>query len=207
MQKAGNLWVPDSDWYFGPYFANGNDVFEKIVLLTGLRHVKQFRTAVDGGAHVGSWTRYLAKRFATVHAFEPQTENFDCLVANTSDLVNVYLSKTALGDEFKKARMEPGNNTGCWHLADGDDVYVNTLDSREIHNVDYLKLDVEGYEYFALKGAEETVKRSHPIIQIEEKKLPHSYECPPARELLKQWGYMQIDQYGRDIVFAHGSQA
>ena len=201
MQKAGNTWVPDSDWYFGPYFANIGDVFEAVVLDTGLRNVKRWRTCVDGGAHVGSWSRALAHKFVSVYSFEPQRDNWRCLLKNTETCPNVKAFNWALGDVNGYRSMASGRNSGCWHIADGDDVLMVRLDDLSITDLDYLKLDVEGFEYFALKGGKDTIARDRPVIQIEEKKLPHSYDCPTARSLLQTWGYKQIDQYGKDVIF------
>lgn len=206
MQKAGNLWVPDGDWYFGHYFSTQGDCFEEYGLIAGLDYVKNFRTAVDGGAHVGSWTRKLAQKFERVYAFEPQDDNRLCLYRNVELLDNVFALPTALGAEAGTASLNSGNNSGCWHLTPGGAVDIIPLDQHQIKDLDYLKLDVEGFEYFALKGAEETVKRSHPVIQIEEKKLPHSYDAPmSARELLKSWGYKEARKVYRDVIFTHGS--
>ena len=204
MQKAGNLWVPDSDWYFGPYFAQYGDVFEEVNLIVGLSKVRQFRTAVDGGAHVGSWARALAGKFARVVAYEPQPENFECALANLTHLCNVELRNAALGAEPGNCALASGSNSGCWHVADGGGVTVETLDSRGLSDVDYLKLDVEGYEWFALKGALETIRASHPVVQIEEKWLPHSYDGPTARSLLEAEGYTEAAKAGRDVIFTWG---
>lgn len=218
MQKAGDLWVPDGDWYFGHYFATQGDCFEEYGLIAGLDYVKNFRCAIDGGAHVGSWTRKLAQKFDHVYAYEPNRDNFACLQKNTEGLDNVYLSGSALGECGGYGRLHPGNNSGCWHVEwSGDpdwepEFSVRTLDEigpryqRPSLPVDYLKLDVEGFEYFALKGGEQTILRDKPVIQIEEKKLPHSYEAPmSARELLKSWGYKEARKVYRDVIFVHGT--
>lgn len=200
MQKVGNTWLPDGDRYFGPIFARG-DVFEMRTLLTGLKYVRQHRTAVDGGAHVGSWSRYLAEQFDVVVGFEPNEGNYECAVANTARLGNVAMFNVALGDAKGLGGMRPGNNSGCWHLSDGDDIAIGTLDSLNLQDVDYLKLDVEGYEGRVILGALETIERCRPVVQVEEKRLPHSYVGPSARSLLEGMGYKEVDRCARDVVF------
>ena len=44
-----------------------------------------------------------------------------------------------------------------------------TLDSFDLQDVDFIKLDCEGYELFALRGAEETLKRCRPCVIVEQK--------------------------------------
>lgn len=197
--------MPDADWYFGPYFARGNDCFEAYNLTVGLSHVKRNRCAVDGGSHVGSWARELSKSFGRVLAFEPQADNHECAKLNLAGLENVRLYRAALGDKPGRASLDPGNNSGCWHIADGEDVSVVALDGLCIEDLDYLKLDVEGYEWHALEGARETIERCRPVVHIEEKKLPHSYDAPSARSLLEGMGYREAARAMRDVIFVHGA--
>lgn len=201
VQRVGNTCIPEGDAWFARVFAKG-DVFELPVLLAGLAHVRRWRTAVDGGAHVGSWTRYLAGAFGRVIAFEPQDDNWECLEANTLALANVERHHCALGAAEGRVGLDPGTNTGCWHVAPGDSVPVVPLDALGLGDLDYLKLDVEGYEGHALQGARQTIARCRPVIQIEEKSLPHAYDAPSARSRLEQWGYLEVARAGRDVVFA-----
>jgi hypothetical protein len=84
------------------------------------------------------------------------------------------------------------DNSGLAHVADKGDVTVRSLalDDMDIEPIDFLKMDCEGYEYFALKGAERTIRRDKPCILVEEG-LPHLYDFRgnvTATELLRSWG-------------------
>jgi FkbM family methyltransferase len=46
-------------------------------------------------------------------------------------------------------------------------VQVKTLDSYNMEEVDIIKIDCEGYEYPILQGAEQTIRRCRPIVQLE----------------------------------------
>jgi FkbM family methyltransferase len=197
--RAGNTWVPDGDAYFSRYFA-GADVFEQHKLDAGLARVKHWRTAVDVGAHVGSWTRALAARFARVIAFEPQPANLECLHANCP-MPNVERYGVALGDRCGTASLVPGTNTGCWHISGDGPTYVMKLDMWHLTDLDFLKLDVEGFEPFVLAGAEKTIKTCHPVIVMEEKDLRHSYPVGKASDVLKAWGYTEAEKLGPDSVW------
>jgi FkbM family methyltransferase len=200
MQKRGNTFVPDGDTYFGPIF-EGVDVFEGKNLATGLKYVTEWECAVDGGAHVGSWTRALCDKFTTVYAFEPNSDNYACLLQNAPQ---AEARRSALGQRYGHVGLAGGNNSGCWHVTEGEQVTVMPLDEfRPLWalRVGYLKLDVEGYEWYALAGAKKLLRRCSPVVQIEEKVLPHGYACPTARSLLEDIGYKEVDRAGRDVIF------
>ena len=87
--------LPEADTYFaGMLTAEG---FEIDKLERALGHCHRWRTAVDGGAHIGTWSAYLARRFSTVLAFEPAPDAFECLIQNTAGLDNVVALRMALG--------------------------------------------------------------------------------------------------------------
>jgi hypothetical protein len=198
MRKAGNLWVPDGDAYFAQAFQH-DDVFERENLETALRFVTRWGIAVDGGAHVGSWTRYLARCFDEVHAYEPQPENLECLRANTAGLDNVRTYDTALSDKYGWVGLEPGTNGGGWHIAGEGRTYAGPLVDRGA--LDFLKLDIEGHEAEALIGCIDQLRKYKPVVLIEEKNLPHKPLDYAARDLLENLGYTQAAKIRRDVVF------
>jgi hypothetical protein len=51
--------------------------------------------------------------------------------------------------------------------ADEETVDIQSLDSFQLKNVDFIKVDVEGFEADVLEGAEETIKRCKPLILVE----------------------------------------
>ena len=65
--------------------------------------------------------------------------------------------------------------------------------------------DVEGYEWHALKGAEDTIRRCKPMIQVELREGPlarHGSSSDCVRAWLKERGYRQVSkQPGSDFVF------
>lgn len=171
--------------------------------------VTRWGVAVDGGAHCGTWTRKLAQRFRTVVAFEPNPVNHAHLVANMK-ASNVVIHEIGLGDEHATFGMAPGpekdpnRNSGQMHLVDGNSVIVAPLDAYELRDVGLVKLDVEGFEWHALKGAEQTIKRWHPVVIVEENGLCRRYgvEDGAAGRLLESWGYTKVGACYRDEIYA-----
>ena len=164
-------------------------------------------TALDIGANVGLWSRDLVDNFAKVVAFEPVAVFRECLEKNVVGN-NFFISPLALGDHDTQATMIiTEGNSGHSHLDPATlgtgDVQVVKLDNLNIENVDYIKIDCEGYEYRVLQGAEQTVKRWRPIMVIEQK--PHDayskdYGQFAAIALLESWGMIKLDQIRDDWI-------
>jgi len=164
-------------------------------------------TALDIGANVGLWSRDLVDSFAKVVAFEPVAVFRECLEKNVSG-ANFFISPLALGDHDTLATMIiTEGNSGHSHLDPATlgtgNVQVVKLDNLNMEDVDYIKIDCEGYEYRVLQGAEQTVKHCRPIMVIEQK--PHDayskdYGQFAAIALLESWGMIKLDQIRDDWI-------
>jgi FkbM family methyltransferase len=181
MKKVGDYWLPDADSYFEPIFKRGEG-FQLDRLDTALSFVppERFGVAVDGGAHVGSWTRVLAGCFERVIAFEPAIDTYECLVKNTEAYPNVFTYNEALGDADKLVTVMDdvtrAGNTGsrfvqpCASVSSVRTSAMTSLDALKLDRLDFLKLDVEGAELLALQGARLTLLEYRPVVLVESKK-------------------------------------
>lgn len=124
---------------------------------------------LDVGADVGSHTVRYAERAARVTAFEPNRDEFACLVWNCRHLPNVTCLPLALGNQRDLRSLKTCENAGAGYLDphEAGPVMVVTLDSLPWERLDFLKIDVEGYEMFVLGGAYLTIRRYKPIILME----------------------------------------
>jgi hypothetical protein len=61
------------------------------------------------------------------------------------------------------------SSSGDTRVAGEGDIPLERLDTFKLEDVDFIKLDCEGYELFALRGAEETLKRCRPCVIVEQK--------------------------------------
>lgn len=164
-------------------------------------------TALDIGANVGLWSRDLVKHFGKVIAFEPVAVFRECLSKNVSG-TNFEISSLALGDQDTQGTMIiTEGNSGHSHLDPNSmgqgNIQVVKLDNLQIPDVDYIKVDCEGFEYRVLQGAEQTIKRCRPIMVIEQK--PHDayskeYGQFAAVALLQSWGMHKLDQIRDDWI-------
>jgi FkbM family methyltransferase len=166
---------------------------------------KRFRTAVDIGAHIGTWTYNLAPLFETVRAFEPMAEHRDCLAMNI-EAPNVIIYPLALGPERGSVRMQTsGISTGdTWVDPSGPgDIDMHPLDAFEWKDIDLIKVDAEGYEEHILRGARQTIIASRPVICVEQKRdWPKRYGLQPqgAVTFLQSLGYVLAREMGGDYL-------
>lgn len=183
MIQHQGVWLPDGEMHLVDWMTrageivDGKGTYQIKKLRAALKYCRPVRrTAVDVGAHVGLWSMQMVKEFGYVHAFEPVPAHWDCLLKNLSDTKNptanhwVRPHKVALGEKERLVGIHtaPTSSGDSWVDGAGD-IEMKTLDSYEYNEVDFIKIDCEGYEYFVLKGAEETLKRCRPCIIVEQK--------------------------------------
>jgi hypothetical protein len=83
---------------------------------------------------------------------------------------------------------------------------VKKLDNYQIDNVDFIKIDVEGYEHKVLEGGINLISKYKPYILIEVgwgTKHPNWKECEKQYNILFEIGYKKVifKNYTEDILF------
>jgi FkbM family methyltransferase len=141
----------------------------------------------DVGANVGRYTQDLYQLFsehANLYAFEPSPRTFKILKNNLRSLKNVRLYNLGFGSEkgiFSLYIQEAGSSVASLYELDPgsekahcseESVQLSTIDEfcsqQGIARIHFLKLDVEGYEFQILKGAQSMLSRdSIDFIQFE----------------------------------------
>lgn len=175
LRYMNGVWIPATDAHMEDMLrnapmVNGRATYQFSKLQESLSRVKQWRVAVDAGAHVGLWTRFLALNFQTVHAFEPLELHRACFARNVPDK-NVILYPSALGEEEREVMlMEPDCLASSRVSSIGTlPAKMYPLDHFTFSDVDYFKVDCVGYELKVLKGAEDTLRRCRPCVVVEQK--------------------------------------
>ena len=155
---------------------DGKGSYQARKLERALKRVRDWRTALDVGAHVGLWSMQLVKRFRLVEAFEPLAAHRACFLRNVP-MEKVILHACALGEAegCVAMRTAPGSS-GDSRVAGSPDgpggaIPLRRLDAimEGVDDVDFLKLDCEGYELFVLRGGEELLRRCRPVVVVEQK--------------------------------------
>ena len=151
---------------------DGRGSYQKRKRDRALSYAAGRRVAVDVGAHVGLWSMDLVKRFERVIAFEPVRAHRACFERNVPDRDRVKLYACALGREAGTAGLSNDPlSSGDTHLQGAGETPVCAFDDLlpEIDRVDFVKLDCEGYELFALHGMRRMLERCRPAVIVEQK--------------------------------------
>jgi FkbM family methyltransferase len=167
-----DLRLPKDDRHFQYYLKTVGPEYQKQHRDYSLSFVKEHDIAVDVGAHVGTWAIDLEKVFNKVICFEPIEEHRDCLMENIQHPDKVIVIGTALGDHEEDVVFldydTPDNSGTASIRTEGKyRCKMRTFDSYNIKKINYLKVDIEGYELNFLRGAKETIMRTKPVINIE----------------------------------------
>jgi FkbM family methyltransferase len=209
--KIVNGWAfPDEDEFMASQMSP--DGTYQLSHLTGaIAHCKKFELALDGGAHIGTWSKVLAEKFETVIAVEPSVDTYECLIHNIGRIGNIDFHNIALGKEPGKIKMTLEGfqraidlkNTGARFTRDGGDIDRVTIDSLELRALDFLKLDIEGGEVDALLGGAETLVKYKPVVLFEDKYLwkRYGYARNKPHEILASLGASKITRLSMDEVW------
>jgi FkbM family methyltransferase len=155
--------------------------FEPMATAVMYKYVKFGMTVLDIGANIGCHTLLYAKlvgRSGKVIAFEPMKWAIAKLKRNMelNDFSNIIVEKVALSDVNDKRSVYFRSS---YTLDDdsapesevNEDVNFMTLDtyveSRRLNKIDFIKLDVDGFESKVIRGGLKTIRKFKPVIIME----------------------------------------
>jgi FkbM family methyltransferase len=205
------------------------DEHTKSIFLTGQYEPNQFAfldqnlhggmVFVDVGANLGLYSLFASKKVSdsgTVLALEPSSREYERLRRNISynGLANVRTLQIAASDHAGEAELLIAEAGHAGHNTLGDFGYdarllhkervglqrLDTLaENEKLSRVDIIKMDVEGAELFALRGAQETIAKYRPILMLELSDRTLRLQGCNSREiweLLTGWGYKLFEYDG-----------
>jgi len=196
MKEVHGWYLPDDDVHFTQYLEGlakaGHPVeYQQAQREAALKHCDRFRKAIDIGAHVGLWTLPLTARFGYVMAFEPHTP-FTHLLRKNAPSCDVYPFALGATDSTQFMSIN-ADNSGIAYIDDSgtaSTVTMTTLDSFGLSDIDFIKIDCEGYELPILQGANETLRCNDAVIIVEQK--PHKTDQ-------YDWGQYAAIEYLMDV--------
>jgi FkbM family methyltransferase len=168
----GKKWIVGSSihaCWLGIYELDKQKVFTQLV--------SPGSVVYDIGANVGFYTllaSVLVGDQGHVIAFEPAQRNLKFLDEHLrlNDISNVDVWRVAVADKSGEAYFDPTTHGSTGHLDENGEEKVKTVSldelvlSGELPAPDFIKMDIEGAELLALRGAEKIVLEHHPVIFI-----------------------------------------
>jgi FkbM family methyltransferase len=176
--KYGALTVPMRDSFIGPIL-RARGVWEPGETALLEARLRPGMTFVDAGAHVGYFTLLgsaAVGRQGRVYAFEPHPRNFELLRSNVrrNRCANVRCVRAALSDVSGDLDLyQATENTGDHRAYETADecravlrVPALALDDYEQLRppLDVVKVDVQGYEHYVVKGMESLLAASRDVF-------------------------------------------
>jgi len=158
----------------------GNGVWSKKYLKVAKSVCPYPNIVIDVGANIGQMSVYYADWAKEVWSFEPLPHLFEIAELNMTqnNASNVKVFNFAVGEKECELLMKPiSSNDGASFVTNKPTkgqvkVKSITLDSllddmNDWQKIDYIKIDVEGYEPFVIQGAKKLIEKHRPILQLE----------------------------------------
>lgn len=193
----------------------GNGVWSKRYLKVAKQLCPYPDMVLDIGANIGQMSVYYADWAKTVWSFEPLPHLFQIAQENISqnNIQNVEVFNSAVGEKECDLYMKSvATNDGASFVTNkgGKDlvkVKSITLDSLldeipEWKKVDYIKVDVEGYEPFVIQGGKKLIQKHRPVIQLEvvDSHLSRNgFDSVKLVKMVEELGYIAQLSNGRKI--------
>jgi FkbM family methyltransferase len=191
--------------------------------LRGEASLRKGDTVIDAGAHLGTFTAYALEHGARrVVVFEPDPVNAVCLrqtFVSDSDNGRVLILEEAVWHEPGVLRFHESGDSLLGRVSTAPQgpaggkgdiaVTATTIDEAverlELAQVDVIKLNVEGAERNAVRGARQTIRRFRPRIIVNLEHSADDAEVIPALIQSVVPGYRLVWR-GREQAFLYCSQ-
>ena len=144
------------------------------------RNVKKGMTALDIGANIGFYSLLLSRYVGPsgkVIAFEPEERNFSKLTKMTKKKKNIFIHRAACGATSGTLDLFLSNDMNIDHQTydSGENRHVQAVpcvalddELTDNQNIGFIKIDIQGYDYFAMLGLQRIVRRSNELTIIGE---------------------------------------
>lgn len=180
------------------------------------QHIRADSVVIDVGAHAGEFTKLFSSLApqGQVYSFEPGSYARSILtrVVSVRGLKNVSIQPVGLSDkpatETLHMPLKDSGSIGFGLSHVGDDKNVDARDTVEekivlvtldnfvaqqkLTRVDFIKIDVEGWELRALEGARKTIEQHHPVLMLE---MVDRFLSRAGDSAQKMWDFLKAQGY------------
>lgn len=125
---------------------------------------------VDAGGFDGDTTEHFCNRFPAyqrVHFIEPSVGNMAAARRRLKTFDRIEFHTVGLSDCRAKLKFNGASGSASSISTNGEEqIVVERLDALLVDHVSFIKMDLEGWEMHALRGAAETIRRDRPKLAI-----------------------------------------
>lgn len=209
----------DTDYVFQTIEKTHN-YYEYEILNSWSKYFYNSQVIFDVGANIGNHSMYWSIKINPdiIYSFEPFVPNFERLKNNVTNngIKNVKMINKGIGEKngFASIKSFDETNYGSTSLKynegvnkdETDEIEIISLDSfieeENIKSVDFIKIDVEGFEVSVIRGMLELLNKFKPDLWIEVG-LDTFREI---FEILMPLGYVLVDVEGFNVLLLHESR-
>ncbi len=158
------------------YVTQGNvDWNAEYILAAYLKQRTPGGDFLEVGAHIGYYSALLSPFVRRIYAFEPDARNHPYLRETLSSLPSAKLIPQAVCDRVGRMNLSNDSESSLSHLDPNSAEGTNMVDTTTIdafvqmHQTQpaAIKVDIEGFDILALRGALETIRQFHPVFLVE----------------------------------------
>lgn len=213
--NIGNLKIEgiENDYVFET-IRKSSDFYEYDLLNKWLPYICKSKIILDIGANLGNHTLFWSEHidYDKIYSFEPFDVNYKRLTNNVSlhnKKENIVTINKGVGlkegytsvkefheDNYGGTTLDPGiSDYGEIEIIDID----SFVDQNQLSQVDFIKIDTEGFEISVLSGMESTLLKYHPDLWVE---VSHQSFLEIVQRL-NGFGYTLADVEGFNLLFLH----
>ena len=205
-------WIQQHIYFFGTWDEPGSRFLKS--------QLKPGDVFLDIGANIGSYSMVASKIVGLqgeVHAFEPVARVFSKLMQNIelNKLINISANRNAVYETsgtlelYVSSKENEGMSSIFHHDTESGEVerveaitIDEYIEKKNLKRVDMIKIDIEGAEWFALRGMQNTINLFKPLILMEvsdDVMLNGPFKGKDIFDLMKSMNYTMkgIDREGR----------
>lgn len=187
--------------------------YEVDLLVKWTEYFKTAKCIFDIGANLGNHTMYWGRYTAAekIYSFEPYKENFELLKNNVKNnsLENVIVVNKGVGEikgyttikDFDEKNY--GATTLNQEVSNEGEIEIVDIDSfcseNVITEIDFVKIDTEGFEEKVLEGMKTIISRCHPDVWVEVSKIT----AISVVNKMKEQGYILAEVSGCNLMFLY----
>jgi FkbM family methyltransferase len=184
------------------------DAYDQVNFNFLRKFLKPGMVVVDIGANIGVYSLFFSKyvgKTGHVVSFEPYKQTFQHLLYNCkiNDVNNIFQYNLAISNSnesrsFYRDAINDGANSFVQqdNMAGSETISTVIFDeiwedflNKKFNKIDLIKIDVEGWEIFVLKGMVKTVTENSPLILMEHNGFRYKSSSIDAFRFLSGLGY------------------